>query len=118
MVDAAAGGPSQIGAAWRGWRLFVFVYLAFSILRNLGMRFWTPLAAWTMQEMTNEGFKRVPRGFAPDHPHADLLKRRGLVVEFPALPVELLVDARLEKWLARACITAAPLVEWLTFATA
>jgi uncharacterized protein (TIGR02453 family) len=67
---------------------------------------------------THEGFKRVPRGFAPDHPHADLLKRRGLVVEFPALPVELLVDARLEKWLARACITAAPLVEWLTFATA
>src|SRR5579862_6418037 len=65
MVDAAAGGRGQIGAAWRGWRLFVFVYVAFSILRNLGMRFWTPLAAWTMQEMTNEGFRRV-QSFSAD----------------------------------------------------
>jgi len=65
MVNAATGGRSQISAAWRGWRLFVFVYLAFSILRNLGMRFWTPLAAWTMQEMTNEGFARV-QSFSAD----------------------------------------------------
>jgi uncharacterized protein (TIGR02453 family) len=67
---------------------------------------------------THEGFKRVPKGFDPEHPRADLLKRRGLVVEFPALPSALLVDAKLVKWLTGACKTAAPLVEWLTFATA
>jgi uncharacterized protein (DUF2461 family) len=67
---------------------------------------------------THEGFKRVPKGFAPDHPRADLLKRRGLVTEFPPLPPGILAEPRLAKWLAGACKTAAPLVEWLTFATA
>ncbi len=65
-----------------------------------------------------EGFKRVPRAFAPEHPRAELLKRRGLVVEFPALSPGLLESARLERWLVAACKTAVPLVEWLTFATA
>jgi uncharacterized protein (TIGR02453 family) len=67
---------------------------------------------------THERFKRVPKGFAPDHPRAELLMRRGLVVEFPALPPALLTQAKLAKWLIAACKTAAPLVEWLTFATA
>jgi uncharacterized protein (TIGR02453 family) len=67
---------------------------------------------------THEGFKRVPKGFAADHPRAELLKRRGLVVEFPALPPGLLAEAGLSTWLVRACKTARPLVEWLTFATA
>jgi uncharacterized protein (TIGR02453 family) len=66
----------------------------------------------------HERFKRVPKGFAPDHPRAELLKRRGLVVEFPALPPALLTQTKLAKWLIAACKTAAPLVEWLTFATA
>jgi hypothetical protein len=35
----------------------------------------------------------------------------------PALPPGLLADAKLAQWLARACKTAAPLVEWLTFVT-
>ena len=65
MVSAATAGHSQVAAAWSAWRAFVFVYLAFSLLRNLGMRFWTPLAAWTMQEMTNEGFSRV-QAFSAD----------------------------------------------------
>jgi uncharacterized protein (TIGR02453 family) len=67
---------------------------------------------------SHEGFKRVPKGFAPDHPRAGLLKRRGLVVEFPPVTPALLTDAKLAKWLAGACKTASTLVEWLTFATA
>ncbi len=67
---------------------------------------------------SHEGFKRVPKGFDADHPRADLLKRRGLVVEFPALAPGLLADPKLAKWVSGACKTAAPLVEWLTFATA
>jgi uncharacterized protein (TIGR02453 family) len=67
---------------------------------------------------THEGFKRVPKGFASEHPRAALLKRRGLVVEFPDMSPGLLADPKLAKWLAGACKTAVPLVEWLTFATA
>jgi uncharacterized protein (TIGR02453 family) len=65
----------------------------------------------------HEGFKRVPKGFAADHPRAELLKRKGLVVEFPKLPAGILTSPKLTGWLAGACKTSAPLVEWLTFAT-
>jgi ATP-binding cassette subfamily B protein len=65
LVDAAMAGPKHVGDAWRAWGFFVGVYFSFAVLRNLAMRFWTPLAAWTMQEMTNEGFQRV-QSFSSD----------------------------------------------------
>jgi uncharacterized protein (TIGR02453 family) len=66
----------------------------------------------------HERYKRVPAGFAADHPRAELLKRKGLIVEFPKPAPTLLTDAKLVKWVAGACKTVVPLVEWLTFATA
>ncbi len=65
LVDAAVKGPANADGAWRAWLFFVGVYLTFAVLRNIAMRFWTPLAAWTMQEMTTEGFKRV-QAFSAD----------------------------------------------------
>jgi uncharacterized protein (DUF2461 family) len=59
-----------------------------------------------------------PKGYDPDHPRAEMLKRKGLVVSFPAVPKGLLATPKLVKWLADGCKTAAPLVEWLVFATA
>jgi uncharacterized protein (TIGR02453 family) len=67
---------------------------------------------------SHERLKRVPKGFDPDHPRADLLKRKGLVVGFPAVPAGLIAKPTLTRWLAEACKTAAPLVEWLARATA
>lgn len=67
---------------------------------------------------SHDRFKRVPKGFAPDHPRGEMLKRKGLHVSFPEVPSALLPSPRLVKWLADACKTAAPLVEWLAFATA
>ena len=57
--------------------------------------------------------KRVPRGFDPEHPRADILKRKGLIVTCPPLPPELLVSPKLVAWLVRHTKRAAPLVEWL-----
>jgi ATP-binding cassette subfamily B protein len=65
LVDAAVRGPAHADLAWAAWAFFAIVYLASSVLRNSAMRFWTPLAAWTMQEMTNEGFRRV-QAFSAD----------------------------------------------------
>ncbi len=65
LIDAAVRGPAHAGGAWRAWLIFVAVYLAFALTRNLAMRFWTPLAAWTMQEITDEGFRRV-QAFSAD----------------------------------------------------
>jgi ATP-binding cassette subfamily B protein len=68
LVDTVAnrGAPS---VAWSAWTAFVGVYLGFSLVRNLAMRFWIPLAARNMEEMTNEGFAKV-QAFSSDW-HAD-----------------------------------------------
>ena len=64
-----------------------------------------------------ETTQKVPRGVDPAHPRAQLLKKKGLIVSFEApaalVPTRKLLDFALERALA-----AAPLVEWLTFATA
>jgi uncharacterized protein (TIGR02453 family) len=67
---------------------------------------------------SHETLKRVPKAFDPDHPRAEILKRKGLVVSFPNVPKGLLAKPKLVTWLVDQCKTAAPLVEWLVFATA
>ena len=57
--------------------------------------------------------QRVPRGLDPDHPRADLLKRKGLIVTFPGPKPALLVARTLVDWLVTHTKRAAPLVEWL-----
>jgi uncharacterized protein (TIGR02453 family) len=66
----------------------------------------------------HERLKRVPKGYDPEHPRAEMLKSKGLVVRFPAVPAGLLATPKLVKWVADGCKAAAPLVEWLVFATA
>jgi len=61
--------------------------------------------------------QRVPRGFDPDHPRADLLKRKGLIVSFPAPPRRLLVSHAFVDWLVTQTKPTVPLVEWLAAAT-
>ncbi|THD67120.1 ABC transporter ATP-binding protein [Phenylobacterium sp.] len=70
LVDAVTHGQSNAAGAWRAWAAFVGVYFAFSLIRNLSMRFWIPLASSNMKEMTDEGFKRV-QSFSADW-HADM----------------------------------------------
>jgi ATP-binding cassette subfamily B protein len=65
LVDKPRGDP----AAWTALGLFVGVYLAFAVVRNISHRFWIPLAARNMEEMTNEGFAKV-QAFSSDW-HAD-----------------------------------------------
>jgi uncharacterized protein (TIGR02453 family) len=62
---------------------------------------------------SHDALQRVPRGVDPEHPRADLLKRKGLIVTFPELPRALLVQPGLVDWLVRQTKRAAPLVEWL-----
>jgi uncharacterized protein (TIGR02453 family) len=66
----------------------------------------------------HERMKRVPKGYDAEHPRAELLKRKGLVVRFPAMPKGTLATPKLVKWLADGCKASAALVEWLAFATA
>ncbi len=76
------------------------------------------LAKKGFQPDSHDTLKRVPKGYDADHPRADMLKRKGLVVTFPKLPRSLLASPKLTRWVVDACKTTAPLVEWLVFATA
>ena len=69
LVDAVAHGPSRPDPAWRAWAIFVGVYFAFSVIRNMAMRFLIPLSANNMKDMTDEAFARV-QSFSADW-HAD-----------------------------------------------
>jgi uncharacterized protein (DUF2461 family) len=62
--------------------------------------------------------KRVPKGFDPEHPRADLLKYQGLVATLPKFPKGILASRKLVDWLVKGSKDVAPLVEWLVFATA
>jgi uncharacterized protein (TIGR02453 family) len=76
------------------------------------------LAKKGFEAHSHENYKRVPKGYDPDHPRAEMLKMKGLTVGFPALPKGILATPKLAPWLANACKTTAPFVEWLAFATA
>ena len=57
--------------------------------------------------------KKVPRGFDPDHPRAEFLRKKSLTVTFPTLPKRLLVSRALVTWLVTQVERARPVVEWL-----
>lgn len=65
-----------------------------------------------MQEWDGEAMKRVPKGFSPESPAAELLKCRrwGLSA---TLPAELASDPKLVKEIARRFKAATPLVRFL-----
>lgn len=64
-----------------------------------------------------EVLKKVPRGLDPEHPRAELLRHKGLVVTFPELPANLLTSRKLVDHLVAQGRAVAPLVRWLAFAT-
>ena len=65
FVNAVAARPRRVAAVWNAWGWFVGVYLASSVIRNVAFRFWNPLSARNMEEMTNEAFRRV-QAFSSD----------------------------------------------------
>jgi uncharacterized protein (TIGR02453 family) len=62
---------------------------------------------------SDDDYHRVPKGFAPHHPRAELLKKRGLTCAFPEIPAGLIHQPGLADWLFRHAKATAPLVIWL-----
>ena len=60
-----------------------------------------------------EKLQRVPKPFAPDHPRAELLKMKGLVVEFPETPKGIIHKPAFVDWLVTHAKAAAPMNRWL-----
>ncbi len=66
---------------------------------------------------SHDSYKRMPKGYEADHPRAEHLLRKGLTVGFPPLPKGILTSPKLVPWVVTQAKAAAPLVEWLVFAT-
>jgi uncharacterized protein (TIGR02453 family) len=64
-------------------------------------------------ELAGEEYKRVPRGFDPDHRRADLLRRKGLHVVLPELSTKVLCDAGVVDTVFAVFKSVAPLHRWL-----
>lgn len=62
----------------------------------------------------HEDYKKVPKGFDPDHPRGDLLRMRGLTAGFPDIPRGLVHKPKLADWLVDHGKAVAPLVTWLS----
>ena len=61
----------------------------------------------------HEVLARAPRGVDADHPRAELLRHKGLVVGFPAIPKGLIHKPGFADWLVEQATAAAPIVKWL-----
>ena len=61
----------------------------------------------------HDDYKRVPRGFDPDHPRAELLKMKGLTGGPGEIPRGLLFKREFADWLIDHGRALAPLVIWL-----
>lgn len=61
----------------------------------------------------HDDYKKVPKPYAPDHPHAELLKWKGLTAGPGELPRGILHRPELADWLVGHGKALAPLVTWL-----
>ena len=61
----------------------------------------------------HDDYKKVPKPYAPDHPHAELLKWKGLTAGPDELPRGILHKAELADWLVKHGKALAPIVTWL-----
>jgi uncharacterized protein (TIGR02453 family) len=65
------------------------------------------------QITAHDTLARVPRPFEADHPRADLLRMKGLVVGFPKIPRGLIHRPQFLDWLVTHAKASAPLATWL-----
>jgi uncharacterized protein (TIGR02453 family) len=56
---------------------------------------------------------RAPRGVEPDHPRLALLRRKGLALDFPAIPAKVRHSKDLLAWCSDRAREAAPTVRWI-----
>ena len=61
----------------------------------------------------HDDYKKVPKPYAEDHPHAELLKWKGLTAGPRELPRGILHRPALATWLGDHGVALAPIVKWL-----
>lgn len=64
-------------------------------------------------ELGGESYKRVPKGFDPEHPNADLLRHKGLYLGSDEKLPDEIFDQRAVAYCTRRFTAVKPLVQWL-----
>jgi uncharacterized protein (TIGR02453 family) len=131
LISTGKGAVMESGAA-------VYVQLGLEEYAGAGFYIFTPeqLARWRKKVAADNSGKeisgliaaakkagmsleahdvlaRVPRGLDPAHPRAELLKHKGCVLGFPAIPRGLIHKPGLSAWIAEQARVAAPVVRWV-----
>ncbi len=71
------------------------------------------LAKATKADVVGEGYKRVPKPYAADHPRADLLRHKGLQIRWVVNVPRQITTARFVPWCADQLDKAADVHHWL-----
>jgi len=64
-------------------------------------------------EIGGQHYKKVPRGFAPDHPREELLRYNGLYAKSPGIEISELTSPQLIKVCLEHCKRMSPIQDWL-----
>jgi uncharacterized protein (TIGR02453 family) len=72
-----------------------------------------PLVAGGYQIISAAQLSRAPKGVDPSHPRAELLRHKGLALDFPAIPAKVRHTEALLDWCVERSQEVAPLVRWL-----
>jgi uncharacterized protein (TIGR02453 family) len=65
-------------------------------------------------EIGGQSYKRVPRGFSPDHPHANLLRHKSLHAGLSGLEPSLVTSPLIVPEAFNHCANYLPMIEWLS----
>jgi len=68
---------------------------------------------WTESALADAALKRVPKGFDPDHPQAELLKRKSHLLVSPLTRAEVVADDLVDQ-VGERLGAAIPYLRWLT----
>jgi len=72
-----------------------------------------PLVRDGYQIISAAQLSRAPKGVDPSHPRADLLRHKGLALDFPPIPTKVRHSEALLDWCVERSQEVAPVVRWL-----
>ena len=72
-----------------------------------------PLLAKGYVVISAQQLARAPKGVDPAHPHANLLRHKGLALDFPPIPAKVRHSPKLLDWCVDRAAEVAPVIRWV-----
>lgn len=114
--EIRADGMGLMAGMFRFEKDFMDVYRSAVVDEKMGLGLVKALgnvAAAGNYQVGGEQYKRVPRGYAEDHPRADLLKYKGLYVFTDTIKSQTITSPGIVDIVVENFVNMAPLQQWL-----